>query len=349
MSGRIVCWTWLYTVLLFSFVIFSSGCSSQKIPDGAEVPIKSTTFSFDQGTYPSDFELFEQYLISPGDVLDVIYQIKRIKVDRFPITLYHTVSVKFVNLSHLDTVQEVLPTGNITLPYIGDVYVLGKTAKELASELIKAYSPMLRKPQIYVTIPNFNVRIDQIREDLHTAPRGLSKLIYVRPDGIATFPLIGSLVVAHKTLEQVHELIQKRYTEFLPGMKADLFLHEKKGSVVYMIGEVQNSGTYKIDKPITVLQAMAMAGGHTENAELESVIVFRQHEGQRIATSLNIEDLLAMKPNNAFFYIRPDDVIYIPKTRISSLAVLMRQIADVTFFTGWGVSLDTLKFSSSKF
>lgn len=331
--------SWPFALIMIVFVLGAFGCSSKTIPDDSEVPVGRTTFSFDQGTYPSDLDLFAKYLINPGDVLDVLFQIKRQKAEKFPITLYHTVSLRFVNVPELNVTQEVMPTGKIVLPYIGEISVLGKTASELTKELKEAYSSVLREPELYVTIPNFNVRIDQIREDLRTAPRGLSKLIYVRPDGVATFPLIGRQMVASKTIEQVNSIIQERYTDFMPGMKVDLFLHEKSGSVVYLVGEVTNSGTYEINKPITVLQALTLAGGYTPMANLENVIVFRKHEKKRLAKSLNLKDLSQVKQGSAFFYIRPDDIIFVPKTRIASLANLMNQISDIALFNGWGFGL----------
>lgn len=326
---------------LLAAALFVVGCARKPpaIEPGCEAPLTSTTFSFDQGTYPSELDLFSKYRIAPGDILDVIFQIRRQKVDRFPITLYHTIRVQFVDMPQLSETQEVLPNGTIILPYVGEVKVLGKTPKELQEELTERYSDQLRDPQLYVTVQNFNARIDQLREDLMTAPRGLSKLVTVRPDGYAMFPLIGEMLVARETLTRVNEMIQKRYEDYLPGLKADLFLHEQSGSVIYVLGQVREPGAYEIKKPVTALQSVALAGGYTPQAELRSVIVFRQHEERRIARSLNLKDVTGVKRDSAFFYLRPDDIVYLPETRISTLAQLMRDIADITMFEGWSYGI----------
>lgn len=317
------------------------GCRSHQpsIAPDCEVPLTSTTFSFDQGTYPSELDLFNKYRIAPGDILDVIFQIRRQKVKHFPITLYHTINVKFVDMPQLNETQEVLPNGTIVLPYLGEVYVLGKTPKELRQELIRMYSKELRNPELYVTVQNFNARIDQLRADLMTAPRGLSKLVTVRPDGYAMFPLIGEVLVARETLSNVNQMIQVKYEEYLPGLKADLFLHEQAGSVVYVVGEVLDAGAYEIQKPVTVLQAIALAGGYSRQAELRNVIVFRQHEERRIARALNLKEVTGVRRDSAFFYLRPDDIVYLPRTRVATLAQLMREIADIAMFDGWGYGI----------
>ncbi|MCF8106718.1 MAG: polysaccharide biosynthesis/export family protein [Desulfohalobiaceae bacterium] len=309
------------------------------------MPFQRTTFSFDQGTYPSDLDLFSRYRIAAGDVLDVLFQIQRKLVDRFSITLYHTVSVKFVDVPQLNETQEVLPNGNIVLPYLGQIHVVGLTVQELRQKLIEKYSDILREPEIYVTIPEFNARIKQIRNDLHTSPRGLSKLVNVRPDGYATFPLIGDFLVATKTLKQVNDIIQEKYAQYLPGMQADLFLHEQTGSVVYLLGEVTNPGTYEIMRPINVLEALTRAGGYTAKADLKRVVVFRRHEKKQIARSLDVKKLLDLDPSSRFFFLKPEDVIYVPKTSIGSTGELMRQLADVILFNGWGASIGDIQYN----
>ncbi|MCK5594543.1 polysaccharide biosynthesis/export family protein [bacterium] len=321
-------------------LVFIQGCSvSRPIQRDCEVSLGTTTFSFDQGAYPSDLGLFSKYLITPGDVLDVLYQIRRTKVDKFPITLYHTISVKFVDLPKLNETQEVLPNGTIILPYLGKVDVLEKTPSELRDELKKRYSSILQDPEIYVTVPGFNARIEQLRGDLHTSTRGLSKLTTVRPDGYATFPLIGDYIVAKKTIQEVRAMLQGHYKEYLPGLDVSLFLHEQSGSVIYLVGEIARPGAYKIDKPIAVFQALTLAGGHTSNAELRNVVVFRAHKEKWIARSLNLKDVTQLKRCSSFFYLKPGDIIFVSKTRIASLAQLMRQISEITLFRGWSFGI----------
>ena len=326
--------------LAFILCMLLHGCAgTEKLPPDFEKPYQRTTYSFDQGTYPSDQDLFLVYTITPGDVLDVMFQIKAQKADEFRIDLYHEIQVVFPDLPALSNIQKIMPTGNIILPYVGEVYVLGLTLDETHALLEKRYKKILIDPQVMVKVTNMDARIEQIRKDLHTAPRGLSKLVNVRPDGYATFPLIGDYFVAHKTLAQVNSLIQEKYQAYLPGMQADLFLETQAGSVVYMLGEVNKPGPYKILSPINLLQAVTMAGSYTNNAKIENIILFRKHEQKLIARSVNLENLLALKDSEAFFFLKPDDIVFVPKTKISSLAQLMTQISQIGLFTGWNIGV----------
>lgn len=327
---------WMMFVCVIAFLL--SGCGPKYLPEDFEKPYQRTTYSFDQGMYPSDQDLFLEYQINPGDVLDVMFQITAQKQETFKIDLYHEIEVVFPDLPELSSTQKIMPTGDIILPYIGQVKVLDLTLEETTKLLEEKYKYILLDPQLSVKVTNMDVRIEQIRRDLMTAPRGLSKLVNVRPDGYATFPLIGDYFVAHKSISQVNKLIQEKYYNFLPGMQADLYLHEQAGSVIYMLGEVNKPGTYEIKKPINLIQAVTLAGSFTSNAKLETVILFRKHEQKLIARRINLENLLELKNSEAFFFLKPEDIVYVPKTQISSLAMLMRQIADIALFNGWSIS-----------
>jgi polysaccharide export outer membrane protein len=284
--------------------------------------------------------LFDSYRIAPGDVLDVVYHLQRRRQEHYPITLYHTVSVRFVHVPELSQTQEVLPDGTISLPHLGRYKVEGKTVEELRQELEKAYSGTLRDPDIYVSIENFNARVEQIRQDLRTSARGLSKLITVRPDGRATFPLIGPYEVAGRTVEDVHQELADRYQQYMAGLKLDLFMHEQSGTNIYVVGEVRQPGEYEIKRPINLIQAVARAGGYTQQGETSSVIVFRRDDKRLKAHRFDIKDMDTFGAQAINFYLQPEDILLVPRSRISSLAQLMREISDITFFQGFDIGFD---------
>ena len=338
-----------YLLIAVLFFLIPIGCAENgaNIPPNKEIPLVRQTFSFDQGTYPTQLDLFPEYRLTPGDVLDVLFQIKTwVRRKEFKIAISHTVKVSFVNTPSLNQTERVLPDGTIVLPYLGNVRVIGKTIKELTSELKERYKNILRYPEIYITVPEFRSRIKELKKDLHTAPRGLSRLVTIRPDGYVTFPLVGDVLAAHRTIPEIKKILNKRYDAYLPGLHVDLFLQKSAGSFVYLVGEVKSVGAYKIIKPISVLEAITLAGGYTSQANLQSVVVFRRHERKVIARGLNLKDLLQVNRQASFFYLRPDDVIFVPRRTISTLAQLMREIADIALFNGWGSGTEDWSFSA---
>lgn len=104
-----------------------------------------------------------------------------------------------------------------------------------------------------------------------------------------------------------------------------------------MVGEVNLPGTYEIAKPVSVVEAIALAGSYTSGAKLSSIIVARKNEHKVVAVRINLKEVLTLKKNSKFFYLQPDDIVYVPKTYIRKAADVARDIADIFFFRGWGI------------
>lgn len=322
------------------------GCAEQNahVPIGKEIALDKTSFSFDQKQAP--YNIFEFYVIKPGDMLDLLLKFETlIERPKFKIEIDHTVEVKFVQAPQLkqlqkpqdlDQAQRVRPDGTISLPYLGSYRVLGKTVDEITAELNKAYSKIFRNPNVYVTVPEFEYAIKEMKSDLKTAPRGLSRLATVRPDGYITFPGAGEMQVAGKTLPQVSKELNQRYREIMPGMQCDLFLEQHSGSLVYVLGEVKTPGSYRIANPISVMQALSLAGGYSSSALLDGVLVVRKRDDKLVATRVDLKRNLDLSANGAYFFLMADDIVIVPKTRMATAAEVARQIGDITFYRGWG-------------
>lgn len=328
------------SVLALAFlVLLSAGCATVgSIPEGAEVAMERTSFTFSQQEHP--YDVFPDYLIAPGDELDVLFQIRTwLKRDEFRIAIDHTVRVKFIHASEMDETQKVRPDGNITLPYIGTVYAVGKSVEELKKELVDRYRDILQIPEIAVSVPEFRESIKELKADLHTAPRGLSRLVTVRPDGYVTFPMVGDVMVAGKTIPDINRLLNKKYEDILPGLHCDLFLERQTGSLIHVTGQIKKPGAFKVLRPITVLEALALADGHLPGAQLNSVIVIRKNAMKLIATRVNLSASLALTDTSRFFYLMPNDIVYVPKSRITNTSEIIRDLSNILLFRGWGVNL----------
>lgn len=330
--------------LLLATALLAAAASCSRKADLAvleERELSSVTFSQEEGAYPAALNLFPKYLLQPGDVLDVLYQIRTWEEDSsFALAVDHTVSVKFVHAPELNEVQIVQPNGRISLPYLGEIKVSGLTVAGLTALLKEKYAAVLKNPEIYVTVPDFRQRIKELKFDLHTAPRGLSRLVTVRPDGYCTFFLAGDIYVAGRTIPDVKTELDEVYHRQLTGLYVDLFLEKHSGSVIYVLGQVKTAGVFSIAKPVTVIQSLAMAGGATNDADLSQALVFRLRDKKLTATRLNLASNLAADQDSSFFFLRPDDIVFVPRTGLSETAEAMRYVSDILFFRGWGSSLD---------
>jgi len=349
-------------------ILFSvAGCATAgKIKTGEEIVIGCTSFS--RGA-SANRTVFPDYRITPGDVLDVSYQVESWKEQsEFKIAVDHILSVRFVHHPELNETQHVRPDGNISLAFLGSVRVVGKTVDELSGELKKQYGEHLKETELYIVIEEFRGAINELKEGLKSWTRGSSRLVKVRPDGSATFAMIGDLYVTEKTMPELSAVLNETYQDILPGLSVDLALEESAGSQIYVFGEVNQPGAFQIFRPTSLFEALALAGSITTSARIDSVIVFRQEKNQVLATRMDLKKIMmpvkarrrskkaagetemmykALQGDGpeyrqgfqSMFYLRPDDIVYIPRRRLNSAAQIATEVSELLFFDGWDTGL----------
>lgn len=124
---------------------------------------------------------------------------------------------------------------------------------------------------------------DKLTVGVYDDPKLLPQDITVTPDGKISYPMVGTIIVGGKTLEQVRGEFELKLKKYISDPIAILMVTEVKGNVVYVIGQVTKPGAIVMNPTINVLQALSIAGGGNPYAKLDGIIVIRSSGGtQRI-------------------------------------------------------------------
>jgi protein involved in polysaccharide export with SLBB domain len=139
----------------------------------------------------------------------------------------------------------------------------------------------------------------------------LSCRLRVSPSGTIVFPLIGTVAVGGQTPQDAAETIRSRLAkDYLvnPQVTVTVFDYGKRRFTV--IGEVQRAGSYDMPEreKITLLDAIAMAGGYTRIADAAKITLKRKEEGKERVIRLNAK-AMAKDDKVPSFRIQPGDVI----------------------------------------
>lgn len=107
--------------------------------------------------------------------------------------------------------------------------------------------------------------------------------------GNISLPLIGQLQAANLTTEQLDDqLTQKLGARYLEHPDVSVAIKASTAHVVTVDGAVREGGSYPVAGPISLIQAVAMAKGTTEDANARRVAVFRTIGGQRQAAAFDL-------------------------------------------------------------
>jgi polysaccharide biosynthesis/export protein len=139
----------------------------------------------------------------------------------------------------------------------------------------------------------------------------LSSTVVVRPDGNVSLPLIGELEAAGRTATYLQAEIAKRLKQYVSEPVVNVMVKEINSPKISVLGQVRKPDVYAIKRRITVLEAIALAGGFTDFAKKDRVYVLRngQPNGQQRRIKVDLKN--AVKEGTGMLYLEPTDTVYV--------------------------------------
>ena len=134
----------------------------------------------------------------------------------------------------------------------------------------------------------------------------------VRQDGTITIPILGEVKVDGLTLDEAEEKIKKQSEEYLkePTVKVKLLNYR-----VDVLGEVNSPDIYyNYEGTLNIFEALAYANGITLYADLKNVVVNRKTGSTTKTYKVDLTDSDIYE--SEVFYLQPNDLIYIPPTKL---------------------------------
>lgn len=134
----------------------------------------------------------------------------------------------------------------------------------------------------------------------------------VNPDGYIYFPLIGNVMVAGKTIDQVRQDISLKLKRFIRNPQVNTRIVDFRGEKIYVFGEVNKPGFIPLnDQPLTIVDALTMVGSFDSNAADPShIYVIRGNFEHPNIYWLNAKTADAMLLAE-HFNLQPGDVLYV--------------------------------------
>lgn len=141
---------------------------------------------------------------------------------------------------------------------------------------------------------------------------GLKKEVLVRPDGGISYPLVGEVQAAGKTVLEIREELTRRLEKFISDPVVSVAIHKVGSQRVYVIGRVTKPGDFPIGRYIDVLQALSMAGGLTPFADANAIRVMRREGGQQVVLPFEYNRVVRGEKLEQNIQLKPGDVVVVP-------------------------------------
>src|SRR5688572_13252128 len=100
--------------------------------------------------------------------------------------------------------------------------------------------------------------------------------VTVRPDGMITMPLVGDVGAAGRTPPQLAAALGSALAEMIETPRVTVTVTQAAAARVYVLGQVTRPGDFPLAGRMTVLKALALAGGLKEFARSEDIVIVRE-------------------------------------------------------------------------
>ena len=214
--------------------------------------------------------------------------------------------------------------GTFSFPLIGRVKAGGLTLRAFETDLRKKLADgYFRNPQVSVAVEQYrSQRVFVMGEVRNPGPVPLSggmTLIEALSRAGSTLPSAsGEVAIVRSSgskggpvtdLEKAAVIVRASIRDLESGsMKQNVELHDgdtifvTRAETVYVFGQVRSPGAYAIQKDTTVLQALSLAGGVTENAATKRIKVVRIINGVAKELKIGLSDV-----------VKPGDTLKVPE------------------------------------
>jgi len=135
--------------------------------------------------------------------------------------------------------------------------------------------------------------------------------VRVRSDGNITFPLLDDIQAEGLTTMDLKMAVQKKLSVYVEAPNVTVTLVNPMSRRIYILGEILRTGEYPLTKKLTVMQAFALAGGFTEWADKNKILLYRRGNNKEETIIIRYKDII----NGDFskdIQLQPDDTIIVP-------------------------------------
>jgi protein involved in polysaccharide export with SLBB domain len=165
---------------------------------------------------------------------------------------------------------------------------------------------------------------DQLSIEFYLNPEFNDEVV-VRPDGMVTLRVIGDIKAWGLSPAQLGEQLDHAYLSELRSPDAVVHVKDMPSRQVYVQGQVNKPGAFPLESGMTAVQALSDAGGLTDEAGDNAILIRADMCGQPSGIPLKLADAMAHPDGNHDLALMPRDVIVVPRSKIANVDLFVKQ------------------------
>jgi polysaccharide export outer membrane protein len=159
-------------------------------------------------------------------------------------------------------------------------------------------------------------------EDLKTSTK-------INPTGKIMFPLIGEVQAAGRSITDFQAEVKGRFAKYFVDPQVTVSVPTVQSHKILVLGEVRNPGVFSLDTDLTIMDAVARAGGWSSDAKRSNVLLLRNVSGKVQTESFDMDAALSAGNLSRIQRLQKNDVVYVPTKKIADIAKFMGYISGI--------------------
>lgn len=171
---------------------------------------------------------------------------------------------------------------------------------------------MLEEPAPVEAATPYRIGPEDVIEIVVWKNQDISRVVPVRPDGKISLPLLGDIDVSGRTTDDVKAIIIDKLGEYTDAADVVVIVREVNSPKASIQGEVEDPMTLILRRPTTLVQAIGEAGGFTEFAKKNRIVVLRKGATGEQRIVVNYFDIVSGKDSAQNLLLEPGDTVIVP-------------------------------------
>ena len=173
-------------------------------------------------------------------------------------------------------------------------------------------APVAAIPATVTPPPDYLIGPDDVLSIVFWKDKEMSMDVVVRPDGKISLPQINDVQAAGLTPEQLREGVLAAAAKFYVDPSVNVVVKQINSRKFYITGEVAKPAAYPLSGKLTVVQAIALAGGLNEFAKSDEIAVIRTENGKSTRFRVNYKDIMQGKNMQQNIELHVGDTVAVP-------------------------------------
>ena len=128
------------------------------------------------------------------------------------------------------------------------------------------------------SLPGYTIGLgDTLRVAVWKEPE-LTLDVTVRPDGMITMPLLGDVEAAGRSPGHLASTLTAQLQQLVENPRVTVSITQATSARIYVVGQMLRPGEFPLSGRMTVLKALALAGGFKEFARPEDIVIVREDQ-----------------------------------------------------------------------